>query len=95
MVFHQTHSLSKHISVFTQVAPVDDPPLVLRLLEVRVRIQEKHFLELSLVEIVCEIFHGVGANAGDVLVLAWMQMSQHFDPVLYEVADFHSDLHSD
>lgn len=68
---------------------------MLRLLEVRVGIKEEHFLELPLVKVVCEIFHRVGANARDVLILVGMQMPQHFDPVLHEVADFDSDLHAD
>ena len=49
---------------------VDDPPLVLGLLEVGVGEEEEHLLELSLPEEVGEVLHGVGPQAGDVAVSA-------------------------
>lgn len=61
----------------------------------RIRIQEEHFAELSFVEVVCEIFHRVGADASDVLVLTRMKLPQHIDSILHVIADLHADFHSD
>ena len=74
---------------------VDDPPLVLGLLEMRVREEEEHFLELAFLEEVWQVLHGVGPKAGDVGVAAGILQPQRFDPVLDVVRDLHPDLHSD
>ena len=38
-------------------------------LEVRVREQEKHLLELPLFKIIGNVFHGVGADAAGIAIL--------------------------
>ena len=73
---------------------VDDPPLVLGLLEMRVRKEEEHFFELALLEEVWQVLHGVGAKAGDVGVAARILEPQRSDPVLHVVGDLDPDLHS-
>lgn len=92
---HWTHPFSKDISILAQERRVDNPPLVLWSLEMRIRIQEEHFLELSLVEVISEIFHRVGANACDVLVLSRVDFPQHFNAILNVVRNFNSDFHAD
>ena len=59
----------QHEGVLGQQRLVDDPPLVLGLLEVRVREQEEHLAQLTLAEEVGEVLHGVGAETRDVGVL--------------------------
>lgn len=61
----------------------------------RIRIEEEHLAELALVEEVGEIFHGIRANACDVIIFSRVQNAQHFDSVLDVVGNFHTNLHAD
>ena len=62
--------------VLGQQRLVDDPPLVLGLLEMRIREQEEHFRELPLPEEIGQIFHGVTPETGDVSELSWILRSE-------------------
>ena len=68
-LMERTHSFAQHISVFTQQRWVNDSPLVFWPLEMWVWIKEEHLAQLTLVEIIREIFHGVCSDARDVVVL--------------------------
>jgi hypothetical protein len=57
---------------------VDDPPLVLRLLEMWIRKEEEHFLQLTLDEEVRKVFHRVRSKTSYVRVAAWiLQIGKH------------------
>ena len=66
-----------------------------RPLEMRIRVKEEHLAELAFVEEVGEIFHGVRANACDVVVFSRVQNAQHFDSVLDVVGNLHTNFHAD
>ena len=59
---------AQHVGVLGEQRLVDDPPLVLGLLEVRVGEEEEHLLQLPFPEEVGQVLHGVGPQAGDVAV---------------------------
>lgn len=71
----QTHPFAEDVSIFTQQRRIDDSPLVLWLLEMRIRVEEEHLGQLALVEVVGEIFHRVRSEARDVVVFARIQDS--------------------
>lgn len=64
---------------------------MLRLLEVRIRVQEEHLRQLPLAEEVRQILHGVRPQTGDVLVLVLVLRTQSFDPVHDVVGNLHAD----
>lgn len=68
---------------------------MLRLLEMRIRIKEEHLAELTLDEVIGDIFHRVRSNALNVLILIRMDVSQRHNSVLDIIRHFHADLHAD
>ena len=58
-----------------------DPPLVFGFLEMRVRKEEKHFLELPLLEKIWQVLHCVRTKTGDVRVISRILKPQGANPV--------------
>lgn len=78
----------QHVGILGQDGRVDDPPLVLGLLEVGIGEEKEQFCELALLEEVGEVLHGVGANHGNVAVASRVIVSQCRDAVVNIVAHF-------
>ena len=93
----KTHQLTQKQSdkIDYLINLVDDPPLVLGFLEVRVREEEEHFLELALLEEVGQVLHRVRPQAGDVCVATRILKSERSDPILNVIRYLDSDFHSD
>ena len=64
------------------------------LLEVWVREQEEHLRELTLLEEVGQVLHGVTPETGNVCVLARVLGPQGNHSVLHIIRNLHTDLHS-
>ena len=84
---------SQDVGVLGQQGLIDNPPLVLGFLEVRVREQEEHFGQLTLPEEIGQIFHGISPEASHVSELSRVLRSESRDFVFHIIRDLHSDLH--
>ena len=76
-----SHILLKNVSVLCQQGLIDDSPLVLGFLEVRVREEEKHFFQLTFGKETRQVLHRIPPNAGDVTILSWLFQPQGFNPL--------------
>ena len=76
-----SHILLKNVSILCQQGLIDDSPLVLGFLEVRVREEEKHFFQLTFGKETRQVLHRIPPNAGDVTILSWLFQPQGFNPL--------------
>lgn len=61
----------------------------------RIRIEKEHLAELTLGEVVGDVFHRVRSNTLNVLILIRMDVSQRHNSILDIIRHFHADLHAD
>lgn len=89
-----TYSLLEDVGVFRKQNCANDASLVLGSLEVRIRIEKEHLLQLVLVEVMRQVFHGIGADASYVPVAAGVLRSEGLDAVYYIVGHLDPNLHA-
>lgn len=82
------------ITVFAQQTRINNSPTMLGFLKVWIWIQEEKLAELTFMEEVCKVFHCVGSQTSNVVVLTGVQKTKSFNSVDHVVGHLNSNLHS-
>lgn len=86
-VYNPSHL--QHVCVLIEELDAEHSPAVVLLLEMGIGEQKEHLGELALFKVVGYVFHGVGADDGDVVVVARVGGSEALDPVFDILGDLY------